>query len=133
MWDGSTMHLILNGQLIPLSLTGGTDSRAVANPRIFIGYDSYGNAYTEECEIALVLVYNRVLLAEEIKRLYEHPDMPIWTGLVLWLDQTTINPPVWTDRSPYGNDGTIYGAVKQAVLKESARVNPGLRLQPAVR
>jgi len=71
-YDGSTDYLILNGQLIPVSLPEAVATRSVANPRVAIGYRYYDAIYTDRCIVALARIYSRVLTEREIVAHYWH-------------------------------------------------------------
>jgi len=83
--------------------------------------------------IASVRIYNRALTQAEIRHNMFRWGSPIKDGLVLWLSETSINPPIWNDLSGYGNDGTIYGATKMERARPAIKVDPAERVLAAVR
>ena len=86
---------------------------------------SYGNV-----EIAYVLIYKRALSDDEIAQIYNDPDHPPKSGLVLWLHDTSIDIEnnVWRDLSGKGNNATIYGATAVDVVRPATRVIDATRV-----
>ena len=80
-------------------------------------------------------IYSRALSQDEILWNYNNPDNPVWNGLVLWLPglDEYIQPPTWKDRSPFGNNGTIYDATKTEIILKSVRSQSPIRIQSPVR
>jgi hypothetical protein len=85
--------------------------------------------------ISEVCVYSRALSLDEILWNYNYPGNPVRNGLVLWLPGTddAIQPPTWYDRSPFANNGTIYGATKTQLIKAPSRLQSPVRVLSAVR
>jgi hypothetical protein len=85
----------------------------------------YFNGY-----IARVLLYTRIIDANDIAWNYQYPDNPVKNGLVLWLqadpqyvyDIDGDGVLEWIDLSGYGNHGKIYGAQLVQLVKTPARV-----------
>ena len=94
------------------------------------GFSEYWNGL-----IASVLIYNRALNLSEIQHNYNNPLNPVTSGLVLWLDWTSIDIAngLWLDRSGYNNHGTIYGATEEIIIKSPVRKLNRVRLLNAVR
>jgi len=65
MYDGATDYLIINGQLIPVDLPSAVPTRAVADPRVAIGYNYHDVDYTDKCDVALAYIYDRALSPRE--------------------------------------------------------------------
>ncbi len=85
--------------------------------------------------ISQILIYNRGISEFEINWNRYHPLEPVKDGLVLWLDETSIDVSagLWRDKSGYGNDGVIYGAVKETRSTTPVRVLTPTRILPSVR
>ena len=83
----------------------------------------------ENCVIAYVIIYNRALGEEEIQQIYNDPDHPPKSGLVLWLHDTSIDAEnnVWRDLSGKGNNATIYGATAVDVVRPAVRTQSPIR------
>jgi len=81
-------------------------------------------------EIAYVLIYNRALSDDEIAQIYNDPDHPPKSGLVLWLYDTSIDVEnnVWRDLSGKGNNAPIYGATAVDVVRPATRVLDATRV-----
>jgi len=140
-WNGSNDYYILNGGLYTISLPNRTGTRAVGNPRVFIGYNSYDKVYTDTIMLAQVLIYSRALSGSEIQWNFRNPDNPVRNGLVLWLqahpdyvkDIDGDGVLEWVDLSGYGNHGKIYGAQLVQLVKTPARILTPARVLPAAR
>ena len=102
--------------------------------RVYIGQNG-GNANYLNGDIAYVLIYNRALSDDEIAQIYNDPDHPPKSGLVLWLHDTSIDTEnnVWRDLSGNGNDATIYGATAVDVVRPATRVINATRVIEPVR
>jgi hypothetical protein len=85
--------------------------------------------------IGEVRIYSRALSADEILWNYNYPFNPIRNGLILWLPGTdeAIQPPTWYDKSVFGNNGTIYGALKTQLIRKSARTLTATRVLASAR
>lgn len=83
--------------------------------------------------VAYVRIYNRALDKSEILHNYYYPDTPVTRGLVLWLAWDTISETTWTDKSGYGNDATIYGAVPVEYVRTPIRLQTSTREQTPTR
>jgi len=94
----------------------------------------WGNKYFIG-NVAIVRYYSKILNQSEIQHNYNNPLNPITDGLVLWLDWTSIDIAngLWLDRSGYGNEGTIYGATEETIIKSPVRKLNRVRLLNAVR
>lgn len=111
-YDGSQGKLYMNGQLVSsttedMSFLGNLDVL-----RVSWRADKYLDG-----KVLFVMLYNRALSDEEIQQIYENPNNPPRTGLILWYapDSVDVVSGVWKDKSGLGNDGKIMGATAERV------------------
>ena len=120
IYDGSTLKIYHDGELLAeknvgaITLYKSTDPLWVSRPS-----DALNGV------VALVLVYNRALSQTEIKWNMMEYHNPVRDGLVLWLHDRMVGD-TWHDESGYGNDGTIYGAVRKELAMWEIRSELGL-------
>jgi hypothetical protein len=134
-WDGNTVKAYINSQLLGTRATYEHKLPYDPSRNLNIGrYPDYNAQYFIGL-IGEVHVYSRALSSDEISWNYNYPGNPIRNGLVLWLPGTddAIQPPTWYDRSPFANNGTIYGATKTQVIKAPSRLQSPVRVLSAVR
>jgi len=126
------------------SVTIPADEKTILewNPDTATYYDYYRRFVLEanvrfnecmKCMHAMLRIYNRALTQEEIRHNMYRWGSPVKDGLVLWLSETSINPPAWNDLSGYGNNGTIYGAIKVERPLTTARILTAARTLPTAR
>jgi hypothetical protein len=106
--------LYLNGAKQPLQLLRGTRYSRSCTTTLYVSGWGANNYYRFGGYVANLFVYNRMLSdAEAIQLttaiLYRNNTIPT-SGLVLWLDESTISQTKWADRTQYRHDGTVYGA-----------------------
>jgi hypothetical protein len=106
--------LYLNGVKQPLQLLQGTRNSRSCTTTLYVSGWGVNNYYRFGGYVANLFVYNRMLSdAEAIQLttaiLYRNNTIPT-SGLVLWLDESTISQTKWADRTQYRHDGTVYGA-----------------------
>ena len=126
-WTLGTIKLYLDGSLHKTG-TGPTDLYSTTYT-INVGRSWMAARYLLG-EIAYVLIYNRALSDDEIQQIYNDPDHPPKSGLVLWLHDTSIDVEnnVWRDLSGKGNNATIYGATAVDVVRPATRVLDATRV-----
>jgi hypothetical protein len=140
--SSSGRRLYVNGFLY--SSTTSTGGSPASGSVLRIGMDTVTPRYWFRGYIAQVLIYTRDLSDSEIQWNCFHPDNPVISGLVLWLeadpnyvrDIDNDGIPEWIDLSGYNNHGKIYGAtlVKLVDLyKSPARTLPAARTMPVAR
>ena len=128
--DDGNGHIYVDG-IKENSLSITQTIRDTAAPlRVGMQADDY---WPFEGIIAFVRVYKRALAESEIRYNMLHLNDPVKNGLVLWLSETSINPPTWTDLSGYDNHGTIYGATKIERPLTASRILSAARTQPIAR
>jgi hypothetical protein len=121
-WDSGTLKLYLNGVEQSVTKTYNASFTTIYNgtENAIIGAHNGGTAAFFDGSISDTRVYNRELNAEEIKLLYDQykpKEASVGSlnkGLVLDMPLTTKHmksSTVVSDRTPYGNDGTVAGAV----------------------
>jgi hypothetical protein len=90
----------------------------------------YFNGIIDEAKL-----YSRALSQDEILWNYNYPFNPVRNGLVLWLPGTdeAIQPPTWYDKSNFGNNGTIYGALKTQLIRKPVRTLTATRVLASAR
>ena len=123
--DGSEAKLLVNGEQVSSAEYDGT----ILSTTYDITIGKQGAEYFNG-EIAYVLIYNRALSDDEIAQIYNDPDHPPKSGLILWLHDTSIDTEnnVWRDLSGNGNDATIYGATAVDVARPATRVLDATRV-----
>jgi len=131
-YDGSYLYLYVDGEEVGKK-SATISSISPALPLIVGTNPMKSDPYWWDGVIAVVYIYNRSLSDSEIQYNYLHPLSPVKDGLVLWLDETSISPPTWADKSGCGNHGTIYGATKVERPYSAVRVNPTARVLAVVR
>ena len=123
-YDGETLKLYRNGVLISTNEepSGPMDTYPtdlyIAKFRNFDGY--LPGTIDEVC------IYNRALSEEEIRWNMLNYHNPIRNGLVLWLSMEEGAGNTVYDKSGYGNNGTIYGAVWRRVRQYELRAQAGV-------
>ena len=134
VYDGSYIKLFINQTLT--SQTSETRPLLPSDADLNIGRRGDGaNVEFFNGEIAYVLMYNRALSDDEIAQIYNDPDHPPKSGLVLWLHDTSIDAEnnIWRDLSGKGNNATIYGATEVDVVRPAVRTQSPIRTLSPVR
>jgi hypothetical protein len=132
-YDGSYIRWFYNGVKVretakTITIASSTDNALIGLNRL--GYPEYLAGF-----IAKVCIYSRALSADEILWNYNYPYNPIRNGLILWLPGTdeAIQPPTWYDKSNFGNNGTIYGALKTQLIRKQVRTLAATRVLASAR
>jgi len=126
--NGGVLDLIVNGSVVNSADVSALGTISVTEP---LRIARYGNPnLIFQGEIPYVIVYARALSDDEIQQIYNDPDHPPKSGLVLWLHDTSIDTEnnVWRDLSGNGNDATIYGATAVDVVRPATRVLDATRV-----
>lgn len=106
--------LYLNGAKQTLQLLQGSRNSRSCTTTLYVSGWGYSSGYRFGGYVANLYVYNRMLSdAEAIQLttaiLYRNNSIPM-SGLVLWLDESTVTQAKWIDRTQYHNSGAVYGA-----------------------
>ncbi len=110
VWQSPNMKIYVNGTL---ETTGSRDGTFTDSGYSFaIGYDPSGNSRYFNGLIAIVRIYNRALSDTEVQQIYNTPNNPPTTGLVLWFSNPDFTndccKAIWRDKSGNGNNGQLY-------------------------
>jgi hypothetical protein len=135
--DLKTLDIIVDTERTSTTYTG-TPYPNTGN--LYIGQRG-DNQYWYQGFISQLLIYSRALSDQEILWNYQHPENPIRSGLVLWLqahpdyvkDIDGDGVLEWVDLSGFGNHGKIYGAQLVQLVKPPRRTLSPSRVLPVAR
>jgi len=130
--EGSSMFMSFNGGA--KAYYTFTKTRKIGTLKLTLGCRNY-ISYFENVKIDGICIYSRALSQDEILWNYNYPFNPVRNGLVLWLPGTdeAIQPPTWYDKSVFGNNGTIYGALKTQLVRKTIRTLTATRVLASAR